>query len=722
MLRFANRMRLATLVLLMAGASAQAQVPIILPRVDGPVELDGPSFESAWDSVEPWIPVQYEPDNGADATERTEFLVAYDEHFVYFALRAYDSDPNGLRANTLYRDRLSGDDHFEILLDTFNDGETALLFTTTPNGIRKDAAISNDASGGGLATGGWINGSFNTYWDVATRITPEGWFAEIRVPISSLRFQDTGDAVAMGITLQRKIARKTERVVFPAVPSIANWAFLKPSLAQEIVLEGLQSTRPVYVTGYGLGGMEEDRAWIRSGLDLKYGIANGATLDLTANTDFAQVEADDEQVNLTRFSLFYPEKRQFFQERAGLFDFRVGSQSRLFHSRRIGLNAAGQPVPIWGGGRVVARRGNWDVGILDILTRDSEALPAENFAVVRARRQLPDPQSRLGGMLTSRTGADGSYNVAYGLDGIIHTGGEDFLIYQVSQSFDGRVASDNVLNHARLALAAERRRRRAWGYNSIMEWAGPDYDPGVGFTERSNYLMADHSTSYTWIGSESSSLIWHQASVRGLVIVDPGFALESAALGPQWEYSAKSGSGGRAQLQWNYERLGSAFSLSDAIHIPPGEYGFVSADAEYHTSHTQLLQVRPSVMGGGFYDGWQIGAGARPVWYVSKHLELEGTYRFTRIRFPARNEQFVAHLGRLRVGTALNAKLSANAFLQLNTALDLFTGNIRIRYNFREGNDLWLVYNVTQYMEPHSSVPTEDGHTLLVKYTHTLIY
>ncbi len=131
------------------GASAQTRPPLIIPRVAGPVTLDGISTEAAWDSVAPWIPVQYEPNNGAPATERTEFLVAYDDEYVYFALRAFDSDPNGLRANTLYRDRLSGDDHFEILLDTFNDSETALLFTTTPAGIRKDAAISNDASGGG---------------------------------------------------------------------------------------------------------------------------------------------------------------------------------------------------------------------------------------------------------------------------------------------------------------------------------------------------------------------------------------------------------------------------------------------------------------------------------------------------------------------------------------------------------------------------------------------
>ena len=233
---------------------AQGSGRLVLPRLDRPIQLDGLSNEPAWENVKPWLPRQYEPDNGAPPTERTEFLVAYDDDNIYFALRGYDRDSTGIRSNTLYRDRLSGDDHFEILLDTFNDNETAVLFTTTPGGIRKDAAISNDASGGGIASGGWINNNFNTYWDVETVVNGEGWFAEMRIPFSSLRFQEDDGQVVMGIALQRKVARKTERLVFPLVPPVADWAFLKPSLAQKIVLEGIHPRKPLYVTPYGLAG------------------------------------------------------------------------------------------------------------------------------------------------------------------------------------------------------------------------------------------------------------------------------------------------------------------------------------------------------------------------------------------------------------------------------------------------------------------------------------
>ncbi|NIS64832.1 MAG: hypothetical protein GTO05_06715, partial [Gemmatimonadales bacterium] len=226
-LRFVARMCAGVVLLpllLACDALAQTSGPLVVPRVGGPIQLDGLSDEPAWDTVEPWLPTQYEPDNGAPPTERTEFLVAYDDDYLYFALRGYDRDSMGIRANTFYRDRLSGGDHFEILLDTFNDNETGVLFTTTPTGNRIDAAISNDASGGGITSGQWINQDFNTYWDVRTVVNHEGWFAEMRVPFTSLRFQDDDGQVVMGIILQRKVARKTERLVFPPVPSIANWA------------------------------------------------------------------------------------------------------------------------------------------------------------------------------------------------------------------------------------------------------------------------------------------------------------------------------------------------------------------------------------------------------------------------------------------------------------------------------------------------------------------
>jgi hypothetical protein len=544
----------------------------------------------------------------------------------------------------------------------------------------------------------------------------------------------------MGIILQRKVARKTERLVFPPVPSIANWAFLKPSLAQKIVLEGIRPRKPLYVTPYGLSGLgqsfplnddstgyaREDDLKGEAGVDLKYGLTHNLTLDLTVNTDFAQVEADDQQVNLTRFSLFFPEKRQFFQERAGVFDFRTGGLSRLFHSRRIGLTDDGQPVRILGGARLIGRWGGWDVGVFDMQTAESDSLPSENFGVLRLRRQVLNAYSYAGAMVTSRIGTDGSYNLAYGLDGVVRLAGDDYLTLQWAQTFDREQIDDGdlgLVNSGRFTAEIERRRRRGLGYNAVVAWAGPAYDPGVGFTQRNDFTLLDDAVSYTWLPGEASSLIWHTLGLAGFAFVRNGDrSIESAEAGPEWEFSAKSGAGGSLEAKVLFEDLPVPFQLSPEALVPAGSYTFFRVGASFHVSHTRLFQLRPRVEAGTFYDGWQVTAEVSPIWYVSPHLELSGSYRFNRIRFPDRAQRFEAHLARLRIGTALNTKVSTNAFIQFNSATHTVSANVRFRYNFREGNDLWVVYNEGMNTDRHRLTPPLPftlTRTILVKYTYT---
>ncbi len=711
---------------------------IVMQRIGGPVELDGLSFEPAWQSVEPYVPSQYEPNNGAPPTERTEMRIAYNEEYLFLSLRAYDREPEGIRANTLYRDRLSSDDHFEILIDSYNDNETGMLFNSNPRGHRREAAISNDASGGGIASGGWINVDFNTYWDVETVIADSGWFSEMRIPFSSLRFQPREDGtVIMGLTLQRKIVRKDERVVFPPVERISGWAFLKPSLAQKFLLEGIESDLPIYVTGYGLGGAgetarQEEAVWgydrdvtREIGADLKYQFANNATLDLTLNTDFAQVEADDQQINLTRFSLFFPEKRQFFQERAGIFDFRTGGLSRLFHSRRIGLTANGAPVPILGGARGAGRFGQWDVGALAMQTASSGEQSSENFGVLRLRRKVFNPWSYAGAMGTSRIGADGAYNFAYGLDGVFRLFGDDYLTLQWAHSFDDMLVErpdHRPLNGGRMTMQMERRRSREWEYRSILAWAGPDYDPGIGFSQRNDFTLVDNALSYTWLPPEGTRLIFHTFEMAGLTYLrNEDRSVESAQLGPRWSYGARNGTRGQIGVMLLYEDLLDSFKIGE-VEIPAGSYTFWEAEVSYGESNTNRYRLGPTLQAGRFYDGWKVTASMRPTWYVSPHLEMTGRYEYSRIRFPDRNEGLHAHLLRFRIGMALNTQASANIFLQYNSISDALSSNIRLRYNFREGNDLWLVYNhgvntARDRFDP--APPLTDNRTLLVKYTYT---
>ncbi|HET6567387.1 MAG TPA: DUF5916 domain-containing protein [Rhodothermales bacterium] len=726
-------------------AQAQGKGVIPIQRIDGPIRLDGLSDEAAWEAVTPFIPTQYEPNNGAAPTEKTEFRVAYDDSYLYLSLRAYDRDPEGIRYNTLYRDGLNADDHFEVMLDTFNDNQSGIVFTTTPAGIRREAALSNDANGGGVTTGGWLNLSFNTYWGVATTRNQDGWFAEIRIPFSSLRFQEGPDGkVTMGITMQRKIARKTERLIFPSIPAVVNWAFLKPSMAQKIQFEGIHPHQPIYVTPYGLTGMGRSASAIAApagtvdgyryvndhqlevGGDLKMLLSNKSTLDLTVNTDFAQVEADDQQINLTRFSLFFPEKRQFFQERAALFDFRTGDLSRLFHSRRIGIADNGKPVRLLGGARYVGKFGQWDVGGIDMQTDRSATLPSENFGVFRARRQVFNPYSHAGGMVTSRLGTDGNYNMAYGLDGVFRVRGADYLTLQWAQTFDKGLIDagrEHGLNGGWLTAEMERRRRDAWGYHSVLAWAGPAYDPGIGYVQRNDFTMLDNTLSYTWLPGAESPLIRHTLELEAVGFLrNESGVLESAEIGPEWEATAKTQAGGSAEAKLLYEDLPVPFALSDKVEIPVGRYTFFRVGASYHESYAKKVQFSPEVNAGTFYDGWQVTGEISPEVFISPHLELSGTYQYSHIRFPERDQTFDAHLVRLRIGTALNTKLSTNAFLQYNSAIEVMSANVRFRYNFQEGSDLWIVYSQgvnTWRKRFDPALLLVDNQTLLVKYTHT---
>jgi hypothetical protein len=505
-------------------------------------------------------------------------------------------------------------------------------------------------------------------------------------------------------------------------------------------MTGISNRKQLYVTPYGLVGLqqwnainetqtkynrESDLKWEVGG-DMKISLTNYLALDLTANTDFAQAEADDQQVNLTRFSLFYPEKRQFFQERAGIFEFRTGGLSRLFYSRRIGLTDEGKLVPIYGGARIAGRAGKWDIGFLDMQTADLDSLPSENFGVLRLRRRAFNEYSYVGGMFTSRLGVNGDYNVAYGLDGLVRLFGDDYLNLKYTQTFDnepiGGVSIDGF-NSARVIAEWQKRRRQGIGYDVTFIWSGINYDPGVGFVQRNDFKYGNANLSYTWFYNEHPLFIWHQLAVTGFSYVrNKDQSVQSAELGPEWSFSSRTTSSGNANIKMQYEDLTEPFYLSDSVYIPVGNYTFYKTGLRYQMRYERILGTGIAMEAGSFYDGWRTSVLLTPRWYVSKHLELSAEYLHERVRFPDRDQKFDAHVTRLRIGTAVDNHLSTNAFIQYNSTLDLFTANVRFRYNFREGNDLWIVYNEGLNTTPYQSdphLPVSDTRAVLIKYTHT---
>jgi len=709
---------------------------IELRRVRGSIKLDGFSDEPAWEGVDSLPLVMFMPNFGEKPSQRTEALIAYDDDFLYIAGRLYDSESDKIQSNSMKRDSDDpSSEWFGIVIDSYNDKENALAFFTTPSGLRWDAEVTNDA----LEPNPY-NLSWNTFWDVATVQTEQGWFAEIRIPFSSLRFQDEEGRVVMGIIVRRRIARNSEWDVYPPIPP--NWGFygiFKPSKAQEVLLQGVYSRSPLYVSPYLLGGqgqftelndsgtaLERGKSIEReAGFDIKYGLTSHLTLDVTVNTDFAQVEADDEQINLTRFSLFFPEKRLFFQERSGIFefDFAKGDNSQLFYSRRIGIHE-GQIVHIYGGARLVGRAGSWDLGFLNMQTAPAGSLPSENFGVFRIRRQMFNPYSYVGAMTTTRIGVDGRYNVAYGLDAIIRVFGDDYLTLKWAQTFANDYANNPLsLTPARLRLNWRRRSSKGWGYAASLDRAGAEYDPGVGFEPRDDFSKLAVGLIYGWLPGSSTKLFSHQVSLTGISFFrNTDKEVDSFSLSTGWQFRMKSGWEGQFMPALYFENVPEDFDLSDEAEVLTGRYTFAGIHGEFSTPSGNSKYLKAMLDWGSFYDGWRTSLGIEPRWNVSPNLELSATYQLNRIEFSDRDQRFHAHIGQLRALYMMNTKISVTTFIQYNSSVDAVIGNIRFRYNPREGIDLYLVYNEslnTVRWRENLHYPLSNDRALLLKYRHT---
>ena len=707
--------------------------PVKIQKIDGVITLDGLVDEPAWQSITPVVMTSHWPEFGNPPTDPTEIRIAYDENYIYVS-GILDAAPEHVLAASFKRDLHSmGTDYLTIVLDTFNDNQNALLFATTPTGNRNDLAIFNDA--------GDNDESWNTFWDAEAHENGHGWSAEMRIPFSSLGFQDQNGEVTMGMIVYRYTARKNELTLYPAIePNWGFWSFAKPSEMQKIVFTGVKSDNPVYLTPYVLGGLGQENvlndgesAYIMEenftknlGLDLKYNVTDNLTLDFSLNTDFAQVEADDQQINLTRFSLFFPEKRRFFLERASIFDFSFGGSNRLFYSRQIGLNN-GEQVNIIAGGRLVGRVGDWDVGVLNVQTGAEVDLAAENFGVLRLRKQVINPYSYMGGMFTSRIDQYGNTNMGYGLDGTVRLFGEDYLSFNLAQTYTDTLSTGfDFLEASRIRLLWENRSYTKFAYQFAVEYAGKDYFPASGFELRQDFSRYFNQLSYGWTFKGHPFFQRHQIAVATDVYTrHSDGVIETLQISPAWTGALTSGSFFTIGFNGVHEHLNEGFDLSHDVEVLAGEYTYYDAYAEYNTPYGNDLSTDINASYGSFFDGNRFSAGIDPKWIASKYLELTGSYQFNYVDFSGRDQTLISHILRLRTLLTLNTAFSLSAFIQYNSTAHLSLANIRFRYNPREGNDLYIVYDEQFNSDREREIPVLPvwtNRTVIVKYTHTFTF
>jgi hypothetical protein len=720
------------------GASDSTET-VVIPKTEGSIDLDGHVREAAWEQARTLPVSQHRPDFGEEPTEQTEILITYNENYIYAACRCYDDGP--LTAPSFKRDYITGDsDLFALIFDTFNDNETAVAFMTAPTGLRADLAVSNNGTGAAPLDVNW-----NSFWAVETRQTDDGWFVEMRIPVSSLRFQPRQGKVVMGLSVGRLIARKSEDIVYPEIPpkwgGLSRW---RVSRFQDVVFRDLSPETPLRFTPYVLAGVGRDQSlnqegtayrarndFLREvGLDVKYGLTSNLTLDLTVNTDFAQVEADNQQVNLTRFPLFFPEKRRFFKERASNFSFTFGGPNRLFYSRRIGLYRGSQ-VRILGGARAVGRQGSWDIGVLNMQTAresdigpEGETLPSENFGVLRLQREVINAYSNVGGILTSRVGLDGTYNVAYGLDGLIRVVGDDYVTAKWAQTFDD-VRSNEVtsIEPARIQLRWERRAYEGLNYSFRYARAGAQYDPGIGFELRDDYFRFGDRVGFGWVPGQSSSIERHRLNLVGNAYFrNRDGSLESLEVGPEWEMTSNMGHSLTLRATHQVEDLRSPFALPEGLQIPAGRYTFQTGRASYQMPSGWPFRSSIDVTFGSFFNGRRGSIEVSPTWNVSQYLRVSGTYQFNRLQFSERGETSSTHLSRLRLEVTPSVEYTLSGFIQHNSARDIVVGNVRFRYNPRQGNDFYLAYNEQVNLNRDRRVPPlprSGQRAIILKYNYT---
>ncbi|MSR07474.1 MAG: hydrolase [Gemmatimonadetes bacterium] len=705
-------------------ASVMRPVTVILPPV-----IDGKLDDAAWKEAPPVTGfTQREPREGEAVSERTEVRVLVTGDALYVGAWLYDRTPDLIVPGERQRDAtLTNSDYFGFILDTYHDRQNGFIFATTPAGIEYDGQVIREGEGGGgfqqgqtraqAGSAGGFNLNWDARWEVATSRDGSGWYAEFRIPFSTLRY---GGGEVWGANFVRSIRRHNEEAFWAPIPRQLN--LMRLSMAG--TLEGIKvpTRREMTLTPYALGSARRDYASQTSftyprefGADAKLGLTSSMTLDLTYNTDFAQVEVDAQQTNLTRFQLFFPEKRPFFLENGGTFSAGTPQAIDLFFSRRIGITATGQPAPIIGGGRLSGRVGGLTVGALQLFTDDVPAVQVENaYTVGRVIRELPN-RSRVGAIFVQRMATTNSAdrNRTYGIDtriGIGQTGSID--AWAAATETPGRVGRTEAFNVRAAYLSRE------WSHFVRYVQIGEDFNPEVGFVNRTAYREIEGQAMRTIRFPKIPALrqtnphisvrqFWDFAGFHETGYVHVDAELEFAGggrIGPEFNFST--------------EGLKRPFTVAPGVVIPAGTYSFfvngwdIGSDPSAPLSFTTRLDL------GQFYTGHRWG-GTTAVTYrrgssVSTSVSLSQNF----VRLP--QGDFNTTLLGTRISYFFTPKVYLQSLLQYNNQARLWSANIRFAWLNTAGTGLYVVYNEGQTASSLTSLDQVVGRSIIVKYTRQL--
>ncbi len=687
-------------------------------RLETPPNLDGEiTSDPAWHEVVPVSGfVQNTPDEGEPATEKTEVYMAFDDLTLYVGVVCHDREPNGIIVAHAQRDEsLDETDSFRMILDTYQDRQGGFVFGTNPAGAQYDGQVTGRSSGG-LTAGNSFNLNWDTSWEVEARITETGWSAEIAIPFRSLRYP-AGEATTWGVNFQRNIRRRNETSYWAPLPRQFNLFWV--SRAGD--LEGVEPPRQrnLQLTPYALA--DSRRPGVESasttsdfeiGADLKYSLTPSLTLDATVNTDFAQVEADEQQINLDRFNLFFPEKRPFFLENSGLFDVGVPGELSLFFSRRIGLGPSGEEIPILGGLRVSGKQGKNNIGILGMRTEETEGIAPENdFAVARYSRDLPN-RSSIGAIFVERR-ADGSddTNRTLGLDGRWGIGEYSELTGFVAQTDTPGLEGDDHAFHL-LGRYNSETLVGSLGYTEV----GDNFSPEVGFLARQGYRKPEGFVLYRIRPEKFLGLheVRPHVSYRGFWDSDDFQQTGFLHVDSHWEF--KSGYEVHTGVNFTREGVKEPFEISPGVIVPPGTYDHEELALVFWTNRGAPVSftLRPTI--GGFFGGDRVSVASGLDFRLGEKFTSEVDWINNNINLPGGD--FETNLGRLRATYSFTPNILIQALVQYNDRADVWATNLRFTWLQRANSGLFVVYNEIQ--DVGSGGTGIADRELIVKYSRLI--
>ena len=676
--------------------------------------------EPSWARAQPLGDfVQQLPKTGFAASFPTVVRVLYDDDNVYVGATLYDPEPSKAITAGLERDFNSGNsDIFGVVFDTFLDRRNSFLFLVNPHGAVRDEQTWNDSRNVVEAWEGIIY--------VKTAQSDSSWSLEMRIPTRTLRFDASRDPQAWGVNFIRRVRRVNETSYW--APLERQHRVHRMSRAGTIDgFDGLRQGRNLQIKPYALGGHSSGAQVASSslgsrfdgGLDLKYGVTPQLTLDLTTRTDFSQVEVDQEQVNLTRFSLFFPERREFFIENSGSFTFgdvtergyRMGSSLSdftLFNSRRIGLTADGRAIPIVGGGRLTGRAAGWEVGLLNMQTQRLGATPAENFAVARIKRNILG-NSDIGLVYLNREGTDSnSYNRSYGLDANIRLLGNLIINSYLAGSAANGTASDGTAGRVSVAY-----RSAFWNSSAMYKRVSDDFDPGIGFVRR-RALQQWFATTGFHARPRIPGIQEVNPYVDVAYITDLSGRLETRTMEGGLQVNLQPDGQFNAEFQDQFDRLERPFEIFPGVNVPAGGYDNREGMVRLQSGQRRPVSGSIRFATGDFYGGTRNVYGIGGVWRLRYDLSLESSITRNDVALPGGS--FLADVAGFRARYAYSTRLFGSAFVQYNTQSKSLVTNARMNFRYAPLSDVFLVYTERR----NTLTDVRNERSVALKFTRML--